>query len=900
MKDFRHLVPLVAVALAAVCGARLGYGDVPRPAASIGARSFDALPEAAAAARTGDVIRVLRDLDWGKSFLPTGAVVTVDLDGHRICQYFWLSSGGTIRGGEIVPHAGWAAASFYGDGALENLVVTNAPSDSALIGFGRDGVTVEIRGGTYATGALVSTTSETVPRYRLRIVGGRFAARMWYDARLARDANVRVSGGAWAYDPTRWLDAGCEVVATAGPDAAAYPYAVRRKTALPAPALTTAPWQQNVYTNRFTIFCETKEVVPGLSLQYGSGFDKSVAMTCVPGDTDGTTQHYIYKGRVNLDSGGGVIGSLVSYRIVAGDSVLKCPDGSDAAGSVWVWTATGDKPAIASSACHANYLGFRLVKESGTEAYDVTLETLLDEMCDADAATRLAALPWTGRLWSSYDRASVSTNDLTAWYANNDRSQFVRTETRSGRTECVMVDAKGPGALTRLWTANGYGTVYRFYVDGASEPVVCGVGTNLVGGHVLCPAPLADEVSSLQPPAHRAQDLYLPITFAQSLVVTAELKDIPPDDDPGRTLRFWYNAEVRTYAEGTRIEPFSSAVLARAQDAIAAASAALRAPSAPVTDETQSLNGALAAGASRSVTFMRTGGAIRSFSLKLADGDEPLRTVRVKITFDGETTVDAAVGQLFGAGYAATPYATVNGGVAADGTLTFRQVMPFASSCMVTLENTGRSSCSVVASSVAVGAYDWDDARSLHFGALGFEERSLPTRRGTAGYYDMTWVTLEGQGRLVGNTLMLDNSQSDQWWGEGDEKIYIDGEAFPSYFGTGTEDFFGYAWGHGKAFTAHPFLALPLAGEGLTGGRRLVTTVRTRRLDVVPFATSLKLDVEIWHWEDCKLDYAPATFWYARPGIKVTRRDGAGWRSCANAAGSCANEVLNSRLEDEQ
>ena len=39
-------------------------------------------------------------------------------------------------------------------------------------------------------------------------------------------------------------------------------------------------------------------------------------------------------------------------------------------------------------------------------------------------------------------------------------------------------------------------------------------------------------------------------------------------------------------------------------------------------DETKSLNGALAAGVSRSVTFTRTGGAIRSFSLKLADGDE--------------------------------------------------------------------------------------------------------------------------------------------------------------------------------------------------------------------------------------------------------------------------------------
>ena len=196
-------------------------------AARIGTRSFDTLPEAAAAARTGDVIRVCRDLDWGKSFLPTGAVVKVELDGHRICQYFWLSSGGTLRNGEIVPHSGWAAASFYGDGTLENLVVTNAPSDSALIGFGREGVTVEIRGGDYTTGAIVSTTADTTDRFRLKIVDGRFSARMWYDARLAHDGNVSVSGGKWAYDPTRWLVPGCRVEANAGPDAATYPHVVR-------------------------------------------------------------------------------------------------------------------------------------------------------------------------------------------------------------------------------------------------------------------------------------------------------------------------------------------------------------------------------------------------------------------------------------------------------------------------------------------------------------------------------------------------------------------------------------------------------------------------------------------------------------------------------------------------
>ncbi len=50
------------------------------------------------------------------------------------------------------------------------------------------------------------------------------------------------------------------------------------------------------------------------------------------------------------------------------------------------------------------------------------------------------------------------------------------------------------------------------------------------------------------------------------------------------------------------------------------------------------------------------------------------------------------------------------------------------------------------------------------------------------------------------------------WWGEGDEKIYIDENdlkrKFPSHFGTGTEDYYGWAGGvvpTGKDVFSMPF-----------------------------------------------------------------------------------------------
>jgi len=49
----------------------------------------------------------------------------------------------------------------------------------------------------------------------------------------------------------------------------------------------------------------------------------------------------------------------------------------------------------------------------------------------------------------------------------------------------------------------------------------------------------------------------------------------------------------------------------------------------------------------------------------------------------------------------------------------------------------------------------------------------------------------------VGDQVTVLNPD-DGWWGEGDEKIYIDEDRdkkFPSHFGAGTEDFYGWAGG---------------------------------------------------------------------------------------------------------
>ncbi|MHC4631564.1 MAG: DUF2961 domain-containing protein, partial [Planctomycetota bacterium] len=115
------------------------------------------------------------------------------------------------------------------------------------------------------------------------------------------------------------------------------------------------------------------------------------------------------------------------------------------------------------------------------------------------------------------------------------------------------------------------------------------------------------------------------------------------------------------------------------------------------------------------------------------------------------------------------------------------------------------------------------------------------------------------------------------WWGEGDAKIWVDGESFPSIFGTGTEDYYAYSYGgQNRRFYDHPFHAQVRVmdfDQNYRGQVPIVrvtrgysTETRTRAIDSMPFGESLQVDMEIWHWADCQVDYNAATYWYARPG----------------------------------
>ncbi|MBK8884510.1 MAG: DUF2961 domain-containing protein [Bacteroidales bacterium] len=61
-----------------------------------------------------------------------------------------------------------------------------------------------------------------------------------------------------------------------------------------------------------------------------------------------------------------------------------------------------------------------------------------------------------------------------------------------------------------------------------------------------------------------------------------------------------------------------------------------------------------------------------------------------------------------------------------------------------------------------------------------------------------------GKGRFLGSNISINANPDykDCWWGEGEVKIYLDGDKeFPTLIGSGTEDYIGTAWGQGQFCT---------------------------------------------------------------------------------------------------
>jgi len=231
-------------------------------------------------------------------------------------------------------------------------------------------------------------------------------------------------------------------------------------------------------------------------------------------------------------------------------------------------------------------------------------------------------------------------------------------------------------------------------------------------------------------------------------------------------------------------------------------------------------------------------GAITHFWNTVASQD-PFsgRSLVLRIYWDGMSapSVEVPLGDFFGVGHGAIAnFHSLPVSVSSYGrSRTSYWRMPFRKRAKITLTNEDRGFG-------AVSFYfhlDWEKLPSLPEDTLYFHARynqDFPARPG-----DYTILETKGHGHYVGTVYSVHQVKTG-WFGEGDDRFYIDGETLPSLRGTGTEDYFNDAWGF-RAFAA-PSHGVPVY-EGPFAGDR-VTAYRWHLADPVRFTTGLKVTVE--------------------------------------------------------
>jgi len=213
------------------------------------------------------------------------------------------------------------------------------------------------------------------------------------------------------------------------------------------------------------------------------------------------------------------------------------------------------------------------------------------------------------------------------------------------------------------------------------------------------------------------------------------------------------------------------------------------------------------------------------------------RSLVLRIYWDGleKPSVEAPLGDFFGVGHGAVVnFNSLPVSVSSYGrSRTCWWRMPFRKSAKVTLTNERRGF-----GEIEVYFYvDWEKLPSLPDDTLYFHARYRQAFPATPG--DYTILETKGRGNYVGTVYSVHQVKTG-WFGEGDDRFYIDGETLPSLRGTGTEDYFNDAWGF-RAFAA-PAHGVTLY-EGVFAGDR-VSAYRWHLADPVRFTNSLKFSIE--------------------------------------------------------
>lgn len=242
---------------------------------------------------------------------------------------------------------------------------------------------------------------------------------------------------------------------------------------------------------------------------------------------------------------------------------------------------------------------------------------------------------------------------------------------------------------------------------------------------------------------------------------------------------------------------------------------------------------------------------------------------------DGTPSVEAPVSAFFGCAYDENfedrdgKYPVLNSAkiLAAPGRgLNCYWQMPFHKHCLISMEN--RSSEAKTLYYIITGCYRSLPENTGYFHASYRQEH--PVRKG----HSYTVIDqIRGKGQFAGLTLAAGMNGANTCWVEGEARMYIDDDKYPSIHYTGTEDYFGGSYGFGndihlKRYQTYSGLytgmfAILGDNSAFYNGQQRFLLYRFHVTDPIHFETGFRMTLDNLGWTGPRYDdYTSVAFWY--------------------------------------
>ena len=255
-----------------------------------------------------------------------------------------------------------------------------------------------------------------------------------------------------------------------------------------------------------------------------------------------------------------------------------------------------------------------------------------------------------------------------------------------------------------------------------------------------------------------------------------------------------------------------------------------------------------------------------------------LKNLVLRAWWDGETSpsIESPIGDFFGLGLGEYyTYQSALVAVAPIKALNAYFKMPFASTARFSVTNEGTiptQSLYFAVDYVALAQLpdnlgrfhaQYRQAAPCKASANNWTNEYAPDINGKKnlnGEGNYVFLEATGRGHFLGVTHAVLQNQ-DQWFGEGDDMIFIDGDTAPTINGTGTEDYYNGAWDFGGNAFANMHQGAPyVVDPERIGGRYCLFRWHTE--SPITFEKSIRVTIEHGHGNHRADDFYSTAFWY--------------------------------------